>query len=61
MFGEALIQCNMIYQLTSAIEMRLRQEELNRVNSELEAKGRELSNIQTKLQDTEKILVCCNC
>ncbi len=43
-----------------AIEMRSRQEEIDRLTSEIDIKGKELANLQTKLQEAERILVCNN-
>lgn len=40
--------------------MRSRQEEIDRLTSEIDIKGKELANLQTKLQEAERILVCNN-
>lgn len=40
-----------------AVEMRSMQEEIDHVTQEIERRDKELMELQTKLQDTEKILV----
>ncbi len=40
-----------------AIEMRSKQDDIERVAGELEVKERELMSLQAKLQEAEKILV----
>ena len=40
-----------------AVEMRSRQEEIDHVTQEAERRDKELMELQTKLQETEKILV----
>ena len=40
-----------------ALEMRSRQKEINRVDAELERRSQEIRELQSRLQDAEKILV----
>lgn len=43
-----------------ALEMRSCQKELERVEAQLEKRGQEMSELQARLQDAEKILVSIN-
>ena len=40
-----------------ALDMRSRQKEINRVDAELERRAQEIRELQSRLQDAEKILV----
>ena len=43
-----------------ALEMRSRQQEVERVDTELEKRSQDIRELQTRLQDAEKKLVCGN-
>ena len=49
--------CSTVTVYDAALEMRLRQAELERVEGQLEKRNQDIGELQARLQDAEKLLV----
>ena len=52
---------NHLMSVYAAVLMRSRQKELDKVNMELDRRTLEMTDLQLRLQDAEKTLVCLSC